>query len=99
MTSRLSIVDAAARAFASIHVGSRDHVERWQASKEAACVRMARTFEEVPNGRALDDAPGVHHDDVAGDLGDDPKIVGDEQDSHSQLVAEFRDELEDLRLD
>ena len=44
-------------------------------------------------------APGVHHDDVVGELGDDAEVVGDEDDRGAGLLAQRAHQLEDLRLD
>jgi hypothetical protein len=47
----------------------------------------------------LDDAPGVHHADDIGVLGDDAEVVRDEHDRHVALAPGARGEVEDLRLD
>ena len=49
--------------------------------------------------RALDDAAGVHHDDVVGELGDDAEVVRDEDDRRAGLLAQHAHQVEDLRLD
>ena len=53
----------------------------------------------VADRRALDDAPGVHHRDVVGDLGDHAEVVRDEDDRGAGLLAQRAHQLEDLRLD
>ena len=50
------------------------------AGEQAPRVGVARPREEVVDRRLFDDAAGIHHDDIVGDLGDDAEIVGDEQD-------------------
>ena len=41
---------------------------------------MARRGEHRLDGADLDDAAGIHHDDLVGDLGDDAEVVGDQHD-------------------
>ena len=47
----------------------------------------------------LDGPPGVHHQDVVGELGDHPEVVGDDDDGRVELGLQVADQVEDLRLD
>ena len=50
-------------------------------------------------GTALfDDAAGLHHRHLVGDLGDHAEVVGDEQNGGVVALLDVLDELEDLRL-
>ena len=60
---------------------------------------MAHGGEHLEGRGLLDDLPGVHHEHAVGAAGDDPHVVGDEDDRHPQLLAQAVDEVEDLRLD
>ena len=42
---------------------------------------------------------GVHDHHPVGPAGDDPHVVGDEDDGHLELLAQVVDEVEDLGLD
>ena len=49
--------------------------------------------------RRLDDEPRVHHVDPLGHPGDDPEVVGDEDERGPGLGVRPAEELEDLGLD
>src|ERR1700681_4215839 len=51
-------------------------------------VRMLRLCEKCRHSGALDDAPGVHHHHIVGELGHDTEIVGDENDRGAGLLAQ-----------
>ena len=54
--------------------------------------------EELRGGRLLDDAAGVHHDDVVGAVGHHAEVVGDEDHAHGPLALLGGQEVEDLGL-
>jgi hypothetical protein len=56
------------------------------------------TPEDGLNGCRLDDPPRVHHGNPIGHFGYDSKIVGDQKDSHAELVAQAIQQIEDLCL-
>ena len=60
---------------------------------------MAHVGEHLEGRGLLDDLPCVHDEDAVRAAGDDPHVVGDEDDRHLQFLAEAVDEVEDLRLD
>jgi hypothetical protein len=74
-------------------VDARDRVH------QAQRVGHLRVLEDAGDVGLLDGAAGVHDDDAVGHLGDDPEVVGDEQDRHADLVLQLAHEVEDLRLD
>ena len=47
----------------------------------------------------LGHAAAVHHDHAIADLGDDPEVVGDEDDAHPEVAGDAAQQLEDLGLD
>ena len=59
---------------------------------------MARLVVERVHRTGLDDLARVHHGRPPTDLGDDGKVVGDEQDGEAEVVRERAQELEDLGL-
>src|SRR5258706_15748342 len=66
---------------------------------EAHRVRGTRLDEDVVDGPLLDDLAGVHDDDVVDHLGDNPEVVGDQQERRARPVLDRLQELEDLGLD
>ena len=60
---------------------------------------MPRPAEDIVEGAALHYLAVVHDDDFLGDIGDDTKIVGDQQHRHAELALQVVDQLQDLRLD
>ena len=62
-------------------------------------VGMLRLGEKRHDGGALDDAAGVHHHNIVGELGDDTEIVGDEDDRGAGFLTQRAHEVEYLRLD
>ena len=70
-----------------------------QGREQALGVGMQRLCEERVGGGLLDDAAGVHDDDLVRDLGDDGEVVADELDCGAGLVLELLQELEDAGLD
>src|SRR5712664_1555223 len=50
-------------------------------------IRVLRLGEEPRYGATLDYLPGVHHDDVVGELGDHAEVVGDQDDRGAELGA------------
>jgi hypothetical protein len=60
---------------------------------------MTGMREQLAGRRGLHHLTGVHDDDPVADLGDHSQVVGDEEDSHPDLVAHLGEQLEDLCLD
>src|SRR5260221_9899694 len=60
---------------------------------------MQRLTEKIADRRFLDLAAGIHDDDALRHLGDDAKIVGDEDDRGADLALELAHQIEDLGLD
>ena len=74
-------------------------VEARDRAEQPPRVRVLRVVEELPSRRALDDAAGVHDNDLVCDLRDDAQVVRDQDDRGVELVLELVDQLDDLRLD
>ena len=74
-------------------------VEPRDRAEQPPCVRVLGVVEEVVLRSALDDPARVHHHDAVGDVGDDPQVVGDEDDRRAEVGLEPPDQLEDLGLD
>src|SRR2546423_14258939 len=53
-------------------------VETGDRAEQAPRVRMLWVVEEAARLRTLDDAPGVHDDDLVCDVRDDAQVVGDQ---------------------
>jgi hypothetical protein len=47
----------------------------------------------------LDNPSGVHHQHPMTDLGDDPQVVGDQDDAGPATGLQVAEQVEDLRLD
>ena len=73
-------------------------VEPGYRAQQADGVRVLRLGEECRHGGALDDAAGVHHHHIVGELGDDTEIVGDENDRGAGFLAQRAHQVEYLRL-
>ena len=74
-------------------------VESRDTGEEAFGVGVAWVCEEGGGGGAFCDAAAVHDDDFVAHFGDDPEVVGDEEDGHAAFRLDFADEVEDLGLD
>ncbi len=61
-------------------------------------IGMARPGEQRIGRRGLDDASQVHHRDGVADMLDDREIVRDEDVGQAQALAQFDEEVENLRL-
>src|ERR1041384_7867390 len=66
---------------------------------QAAGIRVERPGEELADRRFLHFAPGVHHDDALGNLGDHAEVVRDHDHRRAEAALQPADQLEDLRLD
>ena len=66
--------------------------------EQAHRIRMKRLGENLPRVRALDHLAGVHDRDIVGLLGDHAEIMGDQQQSHADLLLQLFHQIEDLRL-
>ncbi len=60
---------------------------------------MGAPRQQARHRRVLDHRAAIHHEDLVGGLGDQPEIVGDEDERHAGLLDELDQEVEDLRLD
>ena len=73
--------------------------DRRNRAHQADRVRMLRPVDHVGDRPDLDDAPGVHHGDAIGGLGDDAHVVRDQHHRGAVVAAQPLQELDDLRLD
>ncbi len=60
---------------------------------------MLRVFEQLPQRTSLDDPAVIHHDNLVGHVRNDPQIVGNQQQGHTQFGLQFPDQFENPRLD
>ena len=74
-------------------------VEAWYRAEQPPGVRVLRIAEEPPLGRLLDHSPRVHHAYALRQVGDDPHVVGDQDDRRPVIALKPLHELEDLCLD
>ena len=74
-------------------------VEARDRAEQPPCVRVLGVVEEVVLRSALDGPARVHDHDAVGDVGDDPHVMGDENDRGAEVGLEPPDQLEDLGLD
>ena len=74
-------------------------VEPRQRRQQAPRVRVVGVVEDLVHGAVLDGAAAVHDHDLVGDLGDDPEVVGDEDDAGVELGLHLAHDVDDLRLD
>ena len=72
--------------------------ERGIESTSFCGVLVRRAAEHRVDRPRLDDRPAIEHVDALDDLAHDREIVGDEEVAHPELVAQRREEVEDLRL-
>src|SRR6185436_1942892 len=62
-------------------------------------VGMGRAGIEVHDGCLLDQAPGIHHRDLVGDVSHHPQVVRDQDQAHMALCLQIGEQLHDLCLD
>src|SRR5690625_1549920 len=67
------------RELLALEVDPRDRLE------QPLRVRVSRSGVDRVDRRLLHGAPGIHHDDVIGDVGHHPEDVGDEDEAHPAL--------------
>jgi hypothetical protein len=60
---------------------------------------VLRGAENFFNGALLDEFSFEHNQNTIGEIGDDAEVVGDEEDGHTELIAEIAKEIENLGLD
>ena len=60
---------------------------------------MRRSIEDLAHLSVLDDPAGIHHGDVVAHPGDDPEIMGDEQQREIELPLQGAQQVKVLRLD
>ena len=60
---------------------------------------MRRPVEDLAHLGVLDDPARIHHGDVVAHPGDDPEIMGDEEEREIELPLQRAQEVEVLRLD
>src|SRR4029077_3949675 len=78
--------------------GAHLRYERWNCHDERACIRIARTHENVVLAARLDHLTEAQDHDAVGYISYDTEIVCDEQDGRAIFGLELTDELEYLRL-
>src|SRR5262245_52687511 len=61
--------------------------------QQSLCVRVPRSFEDLVDGRDLDDLTAVHDRDAIADLGDHAEVVADVDDGEVHLAAELLEQL------
>ena len=59
---------------------------------------MLRAREDRVDGPLFDDAPGVHHGDAVGHLGDHAEVVGDEQQGKPVFGLKLAQQVQNLGL-
>lgn len=67
-------------------------------SEETRRVRVRWRAQDLGNRPAFDEAAGIHDRDPVGDLGGDPKIVGDQDHPHAQFPLQPPQQDQYLRL-
>jgi len=60
---------------------------------------VTRIVEDVGGGAIFDNLASIHDGDVIGHVGDDAKVMGDEDNRKVLFFLKLVDELKDLRLD
>ncbi len=73
--------------------------ERDRRAQQLARVRVRRLGEHVAGRPLLDDLARVHDRDPVARLGDDPEVVGDQQERRVEVRLQVGEDPEDLRLD
>src|SRR3984893_1691012 len=73
--------------------------ERRDRAHQPDGIGMARLLDDVGQRADLGDAPGIHHGDAVGGLGDDADVVGDQHHRRAVVAAQLLQERDDLRLD
>src|SRR5262249_11619944 len=95
---------AARRSRQGVRDGPRNRFARqWHSNprtrcQEAARVRMRGRSEESRCVRRLDDLAGIHDGHALTDLGDDAKIVRDEEEGEAECLPQPAQQNEDLEL-
>ena len=74
-------------------------VELWDRGEECFGVGMVDVLEEAIGRSRLDHLACVHHHRAVGVAGNDPHIVGDQQDCHTEVLLQVVEQGQDLRLD
>src|SRR2546430_4512662 len=74
-------------------------LERDRRTQELARIWMRRVDEHVARGALLDDLSGVHHSDAIARLRHDAEVVGDQEQSGSEVPSQIGEDAQDLRLD
>ena len=66
---------------------------------ESSCVGVGGAIENVVDGAALDDLAAIQDVDAVDSLARDREVVRDEEVGEPELLAQPREQVEDLRLD
>src|SRR5207253_10441388 len=74
-------------------------VEARDRAEQPPGVRMLRVVEEAARVGPLDDAAGVHDDDLVRDLRDDAEVVRDQDHGRVELVLQPFYQLDATRMD
>ena len=67
--------------------------------EELLRIGVFRRVHDLPDRPALDDTPGLHHDDPVGDAFHHAEVVGDDDEAHAALALDLLQEVEHLRFD
>ena len=76
----------------------RDGIARRLAIQQAAGIRVFGGGKQRPAAVLFHAAAVLHHRDAVGELTNDAQIMGDKQQPHIQLLLQFPQQREDLRL-
>ena len=68
-------------------------------SKRRLRIGMRRPVENVAHAAALDDLARIHHRDAVAQLGDQPEMMGDEQNRASSVLLKLLQQSDDLDLE
>ena len=78
---------------------ARGFAQARHSPKEIHRVRMFWIAQDFAYRSIFHDLPEVHDRNSIGNLGDDSKIVGNEHDSHPEVLLQAAHEVQDLSLD
>ena len=67
-------------------------------TQQLPCVGLLGGGEELGRARRLHDVTGVEDDDPVGELGDNPHVVGDEEDGGADALPQPAEQGQDLGL-
>jgi len=73
-------------------------IHGWDGRKQGLRIGMLRIFKQALPGSYFDDTPVIHHGNPIGDIFDDRKIVGYEQQGEFKFLPQIPEQIEDLCL-